>query len=199
MSKRTIILLVIVAPVLVISLLYLRVLVHRLFFEKPLSVGPAVRTQLRQAAFKAEIGATRTATLYFPSYNDATLVPEQRQIVAAKTPVGQIRQILAALIEGSHAGSNPSLPPATTVRAVFLTEDGTAFVDFSKDVTTNFQAGIESETLAVYSIVSSLTANVPSVRKVRILIQGQEADTLDGHVDLTSDFVPDPDWTRPSP
>jgi hypothetical protein len=52
--------------------------------------------------------------------------------------------------------------------------------------------GIASETLAIYSVVNSITANVPSVKKVKFLIQGQEVDTLDGHVDLTEAYVPDP-------
>jgi hypothetical protein len=33
--------------------------------------------------------------------------------------------------------------------------------------------------------------NIPSVKRVKFLIQGQEVETLDGHVDLTEAFVPD--------
>jgi len=57
--------------------------------------------------------------------------------------------------------------------------------------------GIENETLTVYSIVNSLAANIPSVKKVKILIQGQEVETLDGHADLSGYFVPDPALNLP--
>jgi hypothetical protein len=38
--------------------------------------------------------------------------------------------------------------------------------------------------LTVYAIVNVVTANLPTVRRVQILIDGQEADTLAGHIDL---------------
>ena len=39
--------------------------------------------------------------------------------------------------------------------------------------------------------MDSLAANIPAVKKVKILVQGEEVDTLDGHADLTRYFVPD--------
>ncbi len=39
------------------------------------------------------------------------------------------------------------------------------------------------------SIVNTLAANVPSIRRLKILIHGQETDTLAGHVDLTGFFT----------
>jgi hypothetical protein len=42
--------------------------------------------------------------------------------------------------------------------------------------------------LAVNSITQTLAANVPSIVRLKILIHGQEADTLAGHVDLTGFF-----------
>ena len=61
----------------------------------------------------------------------------------------------------------------------------------SSSALSGFLPGIESETLAIYSIVDSLAVNVPAVKKVKILVQGQEAETLDGHADLTGEFSPD--------
>ena len=83
------------------------------------------------------------------------------------------------------------MPPSADVRAVFSTSEGTAYLDLSNSALTGFLPGIESETLAVYSIVNSVAANVPAVKKVKILVQGQEVETLDGHADLTGEFAPD--------
>jgi hypothetical protein len=52
-------------------------------------------------------------------------------------------------------------------------------------------SGIQSEQLAVDSIARTLEANVPRVKRLKILIHGQELDTLAGHVDLTQIFVVD--------
>jgi hypothetical protein len=43
--------------------------------------------------------------------------------------------------------------------------------------------------LAVNSITRTLEANVPQVRRMKILIHGQEVETLAGHLDLTGTFV----------
>jgi len=46
-----------------------------------------------------------------------------------------------------------------------------------------------SEQLAVNSITRTLEANVPQVQRLKILIHGQEVETLAGHLDLAEAFV----------
>jgi len=41
----------------------------------------------------------------------------------------------------------------------------------------------------VNSIARTLEANVPQVQRLKILIHGQEVETLAGHLDLTGTFV----------
>ena len=41
--------------------------------------------------------------------------------------------------------------------------------------------------MAVDSITRTLEANVPQVQRLKILIHGQEVETLAGHLDLTGD------------
>ena len=49
-------------------------------------------------------------------------------------------------------------------------------------------SGILSEQLAVDSIARTLEINVPALRRLKILIHGEEVDTLAGNVDLTGFF-----------
>ena len=116
----------------------------------------------------------------------------------APNDADRIRQIVLALTQGSqqsHAAT--ALPASAVLRAVFLTSEGVAYLDFSNDFSKDLPEGIESETLAVYSLVDSLAANIPAVKRVKFLIQGQEADTLDGHVDLTGLYAPNMTWAAP--
>jgi hypothetical protein len=53
-------------------------------------------------------------------------------------------------------------------------------------------SGIESEQRAVDSLTRTLAANVPQVVRLKILIHGQEVETLAGHLDLTGAFVVSP-------
>jgi len=67
--------------------------------------------------------------------------------------------------------------------------DGTAIADFSEAMATSTPSGIQSEQMAVDSIAKTLEANVPQVKWLKILIHGQEVDTLAGHLDLTRTFM----------
>ncbi len=192
MSRRAKIVMLIVLGVVAAGLFYLRVLERRIFVETPLRVEQEARTTLGEVALQSPGSSTQTVVLYFPSYDQGNLAAEVRRMSWAPDDVDRIREILLALIEGSQQGHNRALSASASVRAVFLTRDGAAYVDFSSEALSDFAPGIESETLAVYSIVDSLAANVPAVKQVKITVQGQEVDTLDGHADLTDYFVPDP-------
>src|SRR5213080_1265206 len=192
MSRRAKIAMVVVLAVVAAGLFYLRALARRIFVETPLRVEQEARAQLSQVALQSQAGGRETVVLYFPSYGEGVLVKEVRRIAWAAEDADRVRQILLALIEGSRQGHERPVSPSTSIRAVFLTRDGTAYVDFSSEVLADFAPGIESESLAVYSIVDSLAANIPAVKKVKILVQGQEVDALDGHADLTDYYVPDP-------
>jgi len=194
MSGRTKVLVLVILPVLVAGSFYLRSLVRRVFFERRQPAENAERARLSQEALQTSGGPTRTVTLYFPSYSEGKLQSESREMAIAPRPVDRIRQIVLALIEGPKQGHTRALPASGDVRAVFLSPDGTAYLDFSSSVLTDFNPGIESEALAVYSVVDSLAANLPEVKRVQFLVQGQEVDTLDGHADLTTPYAPDTSW-----
>ncbi len=194
MSRRALILSIAVALVLCGGIYYLMVL-RRHIAPTPASTlqsEQAARTQLNEQALQQSPGQTQIITLYFPSYADGKLLSETRPLKLSSDNIKAIRQILLALVEGSHQGHGTALSPSTTIRAVFLTPDGTAIVDLSQEALADFEPGIESESLAIYSIVDSLCANIPQVKEVRFLVQGQEVQTLDGHIDLMGSFAPEP-------
>ena len=80
------------------------------------------------------------------------------------------------------------MPPDAALLAYYILPDGTGVADFSDELRTSIPSGIQSEQLAVESIVRTLEADVPQVLRLKILIHGQEADTLAGHLDLTQAF-----------
>jgi spore germination protein GerM len=190
MTRGTKVLMLILLGVLVAGAVYLRVLTRRMTVPPPEHGEEVARTRLSEAALQASAGPSQTATLYFPSYEQGTLVAEQRTVTWAESDTDRIRQVLLAQIEGSHEGASRALPSTAGIRAVFLAEDGTAYLDFSSQTLADFKPGIASECLAVYAIVDSLAANIPAVKRVKILVEGREVDTLDGHVDLTGVFAP---------
>lgn len=191
MSERAKILLLLLIIALGVGIIYLRSLARRVAVEPPQRAEEAARAKLSQIALQSNTGTTQMATLYFPSLSEDKLLPESRTITWAQLDADRVRQVVLALAEGSHQGYGRVIPPSTSVRAVFLASDGTAYVDLSNDILNDFEPGIETETLAIYSIVDSISVNIPTVKHVRFLILGQEVETLDGHADLTAAYAPD--------
>jgi len=172
--------------------LYLHLLTRRMTFQASQPPEEGARTQLAENVLLSPSGPSSAVSLYFPSTDEGILLEERRQISWAADDPDRIRQIVLALIAGSREGLHRPLPASTEIRAVFLTPDGTAFLDFSSSALGLFDPGITSETLAVYSIVDSICANIPATHRIKFLVEGREADTLNGHVDLTQAYAPDP-------
>lgn len=191
MSVRTYVLMAALLATLIVGFSYLRVLARRILVDPWPHGEQTARTRLNQAALEPASGRLETVTLFFLSDDRKRLRAESRPLPLAAGEADRARQLLLALAEGSHSGHARALSPSAEVRAVFLAGDGTVFVDFSNEALAGLNPGIASETLAVYSIVNTLAANIPAIKKVRLLIQGQEVETLDGHADLSDDFVPD--------
>jgi germination protein M len=136
-------------------------------------------------------------TLFFPAEDGAVLVPEKRQIVKTAEPVALAKQVVAELIAGpQQPGAVRALPEASVLRQIYLTPDGTAIADFGPELPAGLGGGSDREMMAVYSIVNALTTNVTGVTRVAILVGGQPADTLNGHMDLTRPLRPRQDLVR---
>jgi len=114
--------------------------------------------------------------------------PVEVELTLSADPVQRARQVLLALIENVPSPEHRTLPADASLLAFYILPDGTAIADFSDALAIETASGIMSEELAVDSIARTLENNVANVRRLKILIHGQEADTLAGHVDLTGFF-----------
>jgi hypothetical protein len=128
-----------------------------------------------------------TATIYWASGADK-IAPVQVQLPLSADPVQRSRQVLQALIVNPPTSGQRTLPLDTQLLGFYVLPDGTAVADFSDSIATETPSGILSEQNAIDSIVQTLASNVPSLRRLKILIHGQEAETLAGHADLTGFF-----------
>jgi Sporulation and spore germination len=130
-------------------------------------------------------GPPTPVTLYVASDSDATLRKSQISIVLPAERSEQARAILRALF-GTYMQS-PSPHPVgagTDVRDVYLLGDDTAVVDTNSAFADAHPSGVLAEELTVASIVATLNANDSKIQRVKILVNGQERETLAGHADL---------------
>jgi hypothetical protein len=130
------------------------------------------------------------ARLFWASGNgDGTLLDSTVELPLSNDPVLRSKQVLNTLLAGPVDTDLRTLPPDAVLLAFYMLPNGTAIADFSEALATATPSGIQSEQLAVDSITRTLEANVPRVQRLKILIHGQEVETLAGHLDLAGTFL----------
>ena len=128
--------------------------------------------------------------MYWGSKSEAgALTPVTVELALSSDPALRAKQVLNTLLAGPVDPEARTLPPDAALLAFYILPDGTGVADFSEAMATAIPSGIQSEQLAVDSITRTLEANVPQVQRLKILIHGQEMDTLAGHLDLTQTFL----------
>jgi Sporulation and spore germination len=130
-------------------------------------------------------GPPSHVTLYL-AYDDPGVVrAEEATIALPADPALRGREILHTLLgEYVKRPSAHELPAGADVKDVFLVNGGMAVVDVTAALAEGHRSGIFVETLTVASLVKTLTANLPGVTRVKILVDGKERETLAGHADL---------------
>jgi spore germination protein GerM len=125
------------------------------------------------------------ATLFFGAEDGHRLVGVQQDVPLAEGTVAQARELVTALLATPPAPPLVrTIPEGTALRGVYVSDQQEVFVDLDATVRIKHGGGSMQELLTVYSLVNTLLVNLPTASAVQILIEGREADTLAGHVDL---------------
>jgi Sporulation and spore germination len=158
---------------------------------KHLSENSATDEEARRAVLAPPIttptDVTAQAKIFWGAGPDK-LAPVTVELPLSSDPVERSKQVLSELISNPPTPEERTLPADTTVLGFYVLPDGTAIADFSDALVTETPSGISSEETTIDSIVDTLQSNVASLRRLKILIHGQEVDTLAGHIDLTGFF-----------
>lgn len=134
------------------------------------------------------------ARLFYVDELGTGLQGVEQEVLYGATTAEQARRIVEAQIGPAPAPHVSAIPAGTKLRTVFFTKAGEVYVDLSADLQTNHPGGTTNETLTVYALVSALTANLPAVTGVQILVEGKEVETLAGHLDLRRPIEQDLKW-----
>ncbi len=127
--------------------------------------------------------------LYFSDRNERFLIPEERYISDIESSGDKIEKLVKALISGPNSTDLVRTFPEKAVLRKVTIEDGTAVIDFDKNLIVLHPGGSASEMMTIYSLTNTVILNVPSIKKVKILVNGAELETIKGHIDTSSPFV----------
>jgi len=75
------------------------------------------------------------------------------------------------------------------LKAIYIMEN-LLIVDIDNRAVKMDNVDVQTEALMVYSIVNSLIENIKGIESVQILLNGEIADTLMGHINITKPLIP---------
>jgi hypothetical protein len=150
------------------------------------------RRELTQPFFGSSDPRTKAKLFWASHADDGALKPVTLDLPLSNEPVLRAKQVLNTLLAGPVDSELRTLPPEAALLEFYLLPDGTGIADFSEALATATPSGIASEELAIESLARTLEANVPQVKRLKVLIHGQEVETLAGHLDLTGTFALSP-------
>ena len=152
-----------------------------------------VTAPLAAAPSDTTVAGMRSVTVYFASAGGDSLEGETREMLEQPTLHERVSLLVQALDQGSRQGRLAVLPAGTSVLHVYLDERGTLTLDLSRAFQQGFRGGSRAEELAVSSLVRTLAANLPELKKLRLTCGGATLATLGGHLPLDQALDPH-DW-----
>jgi len=162
------------------------------YTEKPIKEVPYKEEEIKEVQ-PVPTEEMVEVNLYFSDSQAMYLVPEKRKI--PQTP-SLVRQAVIELIKGpENSDLYPTIPEGTQVNEVYIADD-IAYIDLSEEIFKNHPGGSSGELMTVYSIVNTLT-EIPPVRGVQILVEGNETKSLVGHIDISMPLLRDENWIKP--
>jgi len=130
--------------------------------------------------------------LYVLARSGRELATETEEILYSASLQQQAKEVVRLLLRRSGA-----IPRGVSLRELFITSQGVAYLDLSQELVSNHPGGSSAEELTVFSLSQTLIANFPAVKTVRILVEGREIQTIAGHLDLTIPYGRAPSYLRP--
>jgi hypothetical protein len=130
-------------------------------------------------------GPPEAVTLYIANDSDGTLRQTHVNVPLPAERSERDRAVLRTLMAQYLAPASPHpVGAGSDVRQVYLMGDDTAIVDTNSSFADAHPSGVLAEELTVASLVVTLNANDSKIARVKILVNGQERETLAGHADL---------------
>lgn len=142
-----------------------------------------IKPTANQPAKNEKTELSMNVKVYYPDDSGMRLVEVEREIIVDES-VDKYTAALEVLMEEPDEENLTRIFPKTAgIRSVKI-KDGLATVDFDGSILKKFVGGSTGEEFLIGSIVNTLT-NFPEIKRVKFLVDGEEIETLSGHMDLS--------------
>lgn len=150
----------------------------------------SVQTAPSRITAPAAVGKQEPIRVLLAYDDDMALRWRETQAILPAERTARAREVLrAVLAEYLQTPSPHPLGKGVDIKDVYLIGNDTMIIDTSAEFARGHPSGIVLEELTLISLIETLTANVPGIARVKFLVNGEERETLAGHVDLMSFYT----------
>lgn len=164
------------------------------------AVAPRVAARSKvKPAVVVQVGERRKVVVFLPA-GEANRVYLAPTTVKTEAKGGALDIAVRALLEAGEEGGRAAglIPDGTRLRRPVSVDGDTVTVDLTREFVDNFSGGSDQEALTLNAIVHTVVRNSGGeVRKARILVEGETAESLGGHFDLTEPVEADSTLLKP--
>jgi hypothetical protein len=130
-------------------------------------------------------GPTEKIELMIAYDDDSVLRKEQASAALPQETTARAKEVLRVLLNEYLSKPSPHpLGAGSDVKDVYMVDGGLCVVDLNSAFAEGHRSGIMVEEMTIASMVETLSLNVPSIKKVKFLVDSKERETLAGHADL---------------
>lgn len=187
MKNKKLLFYIVIAVIIILIILGVIFFINRSKFKE--NLNNQITEYTPQEEFSDDEIRKTIICLYFKNIETNSLIAEAKCIDVkdlSKDPYTYLINLLIAGPENEKLES--SIPEGTKVNSCTL-KGNTVYVDLSKEFVDNAPAGIEEESMVVYSIVNTLT-ELNEVSNVKFLINGEENKSFkDGKITFKEVFA----------
>lgn len=159
-----------------------------------LFIAKTKQTDIQQAPPKLPEGANQSdnlppaqqINLFLLESTGVELTPLKVELRIFNETTDRLKQIVTALVQERPPNYRNPIPNGTIVNEVYIDSRKTAYLDFSHHLADGHIGGTTAEYLTVTAILKTVFDAFPDeIKHVQFLIDGEEVETLSGHINLS--------------
>ena len=134
--------------------------------------------------------------IFFLTNKSSFFIPKNYGIEKKEDRLEFLKSFIDLMMDEASNFVTP-FPEQTRLQSIFYIDDKqTAVLDFNEELMINFPGGSRGEIEFIYFFVNNLCYNFKEIKRVKILIAGNEYKTLSGHLDFENPYLPDYKYFR---
>jgi spore germination protein GerM len=139
------------------------------------------KKQLKEETPSEKVNYTNLR-VYYPY--GGRLNMEDRRVPRTESRMDVANHTVHEFLKGPIEVNESYIPDGTELLGIYPGEDGILYIDLSEGFRNNFQGDAQAEFLLLRGLYESVLSNVYGVAGVKILIGGQETESIGGHISI---------------